>query len=365
MAETLRTAFFDLTLDAWVIDMACLEENRYFNNNKYLKNQQYIKDVLEAINNTKNIEYFINKKILVLGASGLIGSFLTDSLIYAAYMKNASISIYALSRNIGRLRARFGCETECLHFMEGDASSLETDMPFDIIVNAASAAHPRAFRENPVETMLANMLGTYRVMETARKNPKCRVLYVSSGEVQEEIDHLLPRACYPVSKRAGETLCMSYIQEYRTDIVIARPCHTFGPNYALDDNRAASQFIDRATKKQDIVMNSPGQQVRSFAYVPDCVSGLLTILSKGNTGCVYGVASDESCSVRQFADMCARVSDTKLIFKEADKVEQAEASPIKGQIIDNAELKLLGWSPAFSIERGIEHSVHIRENIFK
>lgn len=334
-----------------------------YNNNQYLHNTQYVQDIVKTIEHTVNLEYFIGKKILILGATGLIGSFLTDCLIYMAYTKNISLDLYVLSRSINRLKLRFGAETGRIHFVEGDVVTLETDVAFDIVIHAASAACPAVFREKPVETMLSNVLGTYRVLEAARKNPDCRVLYVSSGEVQEEIDHLLPRACYPVSKKAGETLCISYVQEYGTDAVIVRPCHTFGANFMTEDNRAASQFIARAAKGQDIILKSAGEQIRSFSYVADCVSGLLTAIACGQTGKVFGIASDEVYSIRQFAEICAGTVQRRVKFQEASEAELAETSPIRMQEIDNKELKLLGWSSCFSVREGIEHAIRIRKEL--
>lgn len=330
---------------------------------RYLDNDLYLADVVKTIEQTGNFEYFFGKSILILGATGLIGSFLTDCLVYANRVQKMNLHIYAAGRSRERLRERFGEETDSLHFVEGDVTSLEINVPVDVIIHAASYAYPKAFREKPVETMLANMLGTYRVLEIARRNSGCCVLYISSGEVQEEMEHLSTRACYPVSKKAGETLCLSYMLEYQVDVRIARPCHTFGANVTAADNRATAQFIACAADDQDIVMKSVGGQVRSFAYVADCVSGLLTILTRGQAGKVYGVASDEVCSIRQFAEQCAGTVQRQVIFQEANATERAEASPIKEQIIDNTQLKLLEWAPCYTIEQGIEHSVNIQRSV--
>lgn len=329
----------------------------------YLDNELYLTDIVKTIEQTKNFDYFNNKSILVLGATGLIGSFLTDCLLHVNRMKNTNIHIYAVSRNRKRLEERFGEESEHLHFIEGDVTTLEVSTPVDAIIHAASYAYPKAFREKPVETMLSNMFGTYRVLETARKNPGCRVLYISSGEVQEKVNHFSTRACYPISKKAGETLCLSYIQEYQVDVRLARPCHTFGANATSEDNRATAQFIAAASSNQDIILKSAGDQVRSFAYVADCVSGLLTILTCGQAGKVYGVSSDETCSIRQFAEQCAESVQRQVVIQAANDIERAEASPIKEQRIDNTELKALGWAPYFSIGKGIEHSVKIQKSI--
>lgn len=329
----------------------------------YLENEIYRADIEAVIASISGFDYFHSNRILVLGATGLIGSFLVDCFLHANSTRDMNIDIYAVSRNHRHLESRFGGETDKLHFVESDVTVLEIKDRMDIIIHAASHAYPRAFRENPVETMLGNILGTYRVMEIARKNPGCRVLFVSSGEVQEYVGHLSVRACYPVSKKAGETLCLSYMQEYGTDVVMARPCHTYGANVTQNDNRATAQFIASSVRSEDIVLNSPGTQVRSFAYVADCAAALLTILVRGQRGHVYGVAADEQCSIRQFAKQCADIANTQVLVHDANALEKAEASPIKEQIIENAELKELGWKPLFTMAQGIEHSIIIQRQV--
>jgi nucleoside-diphosphate-sugar epimerase len=328
----------------------------------YLKNEIYRSDVETAVLNIVGLEYFNNKNVMVIGASGLIGSFIVDCLL-CAYEKGVSADIYAVGRDRKRLSDRFGEETDRLHFIEGDVVSLDVGIGVDVIIHCASYAYPRAFREKPVETMLGNTVGTYRVMETARNNPGCRVLYISSGEAQEHVDNLTVRACYPVGKMAAETLCLSYVEEYGVDVVIARLCHTFGGNFTKTDNRATVQFMTNAAKGSDIVLNSSGSQIRSYAYAPDSVSALLTLVAKGDKGKMYGVAADEACSIREFAQMCGEAAGVKTIVKEASTIEKAEATPITRQIVDNTDLKLLGWKPSFTIEQGVKRSIEILRQV--
>lgn len=332
---------------------------------KYLDNRAYCDDVETALRHTVHFDLLKNKRILVLGATGLIGSFLVDCFLYANENLHAEISIYAVSRNLERLQERFGnAQNEQLHFIEADVTTIGTEFSFDYIIHAASYGHPKAFREIPVEVLLSNVTGTHRVLEIARSNPACRVLYVSSGEAQEEVDHLTPRACYPMGKRAAETLCLCCYQEYGVATVIARPCHTFGANAAGHDNRAAAQFIASAAAGKNIEMYSAGEQRRSFSYVADCASGLMTALTSGTAGTVYGISSGESCTVREFAGWCAELGGCSVEMHLPTQIQQAETSPIKDQIVDNGALAKLGWRPAFTIEGGIERSIRIMHQIY-
>lgn len=330
---------------------------------EYLENKIYCADIAETIRATGQFEFFNHRRIAVLGASGLVGSFLVDCFLFANQSYHAEIDIIAVSRSREHLERRFGTEGMHLHFLVSDVTELEFAEPVDILIHAASNAHPRAFRENPVEIMLSNFTGTQRCLEIARKNPGCRVLFVSSGEVYGNIGNLSPRACYPISKMAGETLCLSYITEYGVDAVIVRLCHTFGPNSTAMDNRATAQFIGLAAKNEDIVMNSSGSQRRSFAYIADGAAGIFTAIIHGETGYSYDVASDEVISIREFAECCAKAVGRTVVRKEADAVGRAEASPIPSQIMKNENLKALGWKPVFSLYDGIEHSIRILRDV--
>lgn len=329
---------------------------------EYLNNGIYCKDIEATIRHTIGFRCFEGKRVLVLGASGLIGSFITDCLIYANEKLRAGMTVYAASRNRKRLQRRFG-DRKNLQFLEADVTTMEIDGAFDYIIHAASYGHPGAFREMPVEVLLSNVVGAQRALELARTSSGCRILYVSSGEAQEKIDCMTSRACYPVGKRAAETLCVSYWKEYGVDAVIARPSHVFGANATENDNRATAQFISSAARGVNIQMYSAGEQMRSFTYVADCASGLLTVLARGENGVAYGISAGENCTVRDFAEKCAGIAKCSVEFHTPTEREKVEASPFTGQIVKNDDLRKLGWYPAFTIDKGIENSVKILRDI--
>lgn len=331
---------------------------------EYLDSRAYCQDVKTAVEHIVGFDAFCGKRILILGASGLIGAFITDCFLYANQNLNSKTELWAVCRNGRHLKERFGSEDGSgLNYMEADVGTMHIEMPFDYIIHAASYGHPKAFREMPAEVLLSNVTGTQRALEAAGRKEGCRMLFVSSGEVQEKVDHLSARACYPIGKKAAETLCISYMEEYGTDVVIARPCHTFGANASASDNRAATQFIASAAEGNDIEMYSAGEQIRSFSYVADCASGLLSVLARGKRGAVYGISADGCCSVRAFAEQCAAAGGCRVRVHAADNAEKLEASPIARQIVSNDELKALGWQPAFSIDEGIARSIKIRKEM--
>lgn len=304
--------------------------------------------------------------ILITGATGLIGSCLVDLL-----MRHSFCHIYAMGRNSQRAEQRFAdyWQQPRFHFIRHDiCQSLECTENFHYIIHAASNASPNFFQQSPVEVMKSNLDGLCHLMEYGLRHQMKRMVYISSGEVYGEgdgsvfteessgyIDILSPRACYPSSKRAAETLCAAYIQEYGADIVIARPCHTYGPYFTESDNRVYAQFIRNILNDEDIVMKSRGEQFRSWLYVVDCAVAMLLLLTKGNSGEAYNVANEESnITIRQLAEEIAKIGNKKVVF---DLAENGNTTPITKAVFSTEKLNQLGWKPLFSIEEGLAHTI--------
>ena len=295
--------------------------------------------------------------ILITGATGLIGSTLVEVL-----MSNPrrDYSVYASGRNTERAKKRFESylSMDSFHFVKYDVLlPLQNDVEFDYIIHAASNASPNAFSKNPVEIVKANICGVSNLMEYGLSHGMKRFLYVSSGEIYGEsdgrvisenysgyVDCLSPRSCYPSSKRTAETLCASYAVEYGADIVIARPCHIYGPNYTESDNRVYAQFIRNILKGENIILKSSGEQLRSWCYVVDCVSALLYILLKGKSGEAYNVADSNSVlTIRQLAEMLAKIGKTKIIMDVPSETEKSSFNPVSKSVFSVDKLEKLDW----------------------
>ena len=172
------------------------------------------------------------------------------------------------------------------------------------------------------------------------------------------------RAGYPESKRCGEALCQAYKSQKGLDIVIPRVTRTFGPTMSMSDTKAASQFIKKGVSGEDIVLKSAGTQYFSYTYVADAVSGLLTVLLKGESGEAYNIA-DESCDIRlkDLAGIIANINGKKVIFEIPDAIEAAGYSTATKARLDGSKLKSLGWKPRYDIKNGIERTVEILKTI--
>lgn len=257
----------------------------------------------------------------------MIGGCLVDVLMAH---KGRNYNVYASGRNEERAGRRFlkYADDNSFHFVKYDvAHPLEYDVNFQYIIHAASGAYPEEFIKHPVEVIKGNINGVDNLMGYGIQHGIKRLLYISSGEVYGEgdgrvftenysgyVDCTSLRSCYPSSKRAAETLCISYGAEYGIDVVIARPCHVYGPGFTESDNRVYAQFIRNVLRKENIVMKSTGEQYRSWCYVVDCVSALLYILLKGETQQAYNIADASSnISIRELAELIAQLGGEKVI----------------------------------------------------
>lgn len=295
--------------------------------------------------------------ILVTGATGLIGGCLVEVLMSR---QDKDYHVYASGRNEDRAKKRFAdfASDPSFHFVKYDVlEPFESDVNYDYIIHAASNASPNFFSTKPVEVIKSNIQGLSNLMEYGLNHGMKRMLYVSSGEVYGEGDGRVftedysgyvnctsPRSCYPSSKRAAETLCVSYAQEYGADVVIARPSHTYGPYFTESDNRVYAQFIRNILRGEDIVMKSTGSQFRSWCYVVDCASALLHILLKGEKGQAYNIADESSnITIKELAEMIAYMGGKNVVFDLPTNEEKAGYNVVAKSIFSTERIRALGW----------------------
>lgn len=310
--------------------------------------------------------------ILVAGATGLIGSAVVDLLMPLA--PAVDFHVYAAGRNAERAGVRFGkyLSNPRFHFLKYNVEdALECDVDFRYIIHAASNASPNFFANDPVGVIMSNILGTRNLLDYGRAHGMRRFLYVSSGEVYGDgdvdkweesdcgyVDSMAQRSCYPASKRAAETLCVSFAHEYGVEAVVARPCHTFGPHFTESDSRAYAQFVRKARAHEDIVLKSAGGQYRSWLYVKDCASAILTVLLKGSNCEAYNLADENCClTIRELAESIARIGGVKVVFDLPSDAERLGFSVIKKATFSTRKLRSLGWQPQYLLQEALQETV--------
>lgn len=333
--------------------------------------ESYWEDVQEVISGIPDITELFGKSVMITGATGMICSAVAELLFWLNKESKANISIVLAGRNQERMQQRFYCfkEGKDFSFLEYDATKdFVSKESYDFIIHGASPADPASFINHPVETMFANMIGLSSFLDIAKENPPTRLLYISSSEVYGKkdesrpylesdygfVDILNPRACYPSSKRAAETLCAAYHEEYGVDFVVVRPGHIYGPSITETDSRASAQFTRKAKAGENIVLKSAGTQLRSYTYTLDCASAILTVLLKGECGEAYNISNSHSIvTIRELAECMAKTAGVKVVYEQASDSEQKSYNLMDNSSLDSSKLEGLGWNGCYGLERGI------------
>lgn len=353
---------------------------------KFLDNEMYMEDVKYVTERNLPWDKLQDKKVLITGACGLIGSFVIDVLMEKNKSCGMNCKIYALGRNKDAAKARFAnyWDDPLFSFLCHDVNNpLEekTDENFDYIIHLASCTHPMAYAGNPIATIAANVFGTDYLLRYAATHYAQRFVFASSNEIYGEnrgdvelfpetycgyINSNTLRAGYPESKRCGEALCQAYLKEKETDVVIPRFTRTYGPTMLMSDTKAVSQFIMKAVKGENIVLKSEGTQYYSYTYVADAVAGLFTVMLCGQCGEAYNIADIRSdVMLKDLAKIAAGISHTEVVFDIPDAVEKAGYSTATKARLDGSKLKSLGWNMKYDIHAGMERTIGILREVQK
>ncbi|MDR0321282.1 MAG: NAD-dependent epimerase/dehydratase family protein [Treponema sp.] len=341
-------------------------------------NDFYKKDIHLIASGNIDWNKLKNKKILVTGATGLIGTFLVDLLMYRNINYNDGIIIYAMGRNKEKAFTRFNeyFDSDCFFFIEHDIQKeINLNAPIDYIIHGASNTHPIAYATEPINTILLSVLGTKSVLDFASIQNVERTLFLSTVEIYGEnrgdvesfnedycgyINCNTLRAGYPEGKRTAEALCQAYIKEKNIDIVIARCCRIYGPTMGDDDSKVIAQFIKNAVMGENITLKSKGDQQYSYCYVADACSALLTLLLNGKKGEAYNVCEpDCNLSLLQIADIFSDYTGKKIVFDIPSSLESSGYSKATKALLDNSKIYRLGWEALYPIKDGIIRTIDI------
>ncbi|HUD04944.1 MAG TPA: UDP-glucuronic acid decarboxylase family protein [Patescibacteria group bacterium] len=306
--------------------------------------------------------------VLVAGGAGFIGSHLCKSLLSENYKVICVDNLITGDKgNILDLQ-----ENENFSFLEKDITKPLDDIKADFIFHLASPASPnekspKSYRNLPLETLLANSLGTYNLLELAKKTG-AKFLFASTSEVygdpkvspqaEDYFGNVNPngvRSVYDESKRFGEAITMSYVRTSGLDARIIRIFNTYGPLMRKDDGRAVSEFIIQALANQSLTVYGDGKQTRSFCYVDDMAIGIEKAMFSDNIkGEVINLGNPDEKTILDLAEIIKKISGStsQLVFEplpeDDPKIRKPDISKAK---------RLLDWEPKVGIEEGIEKTV--------
>ncbi|MDE6029930.1 MAG: NAD(P)-dependent oxidoreductase [Clostridiales bacterium] len=317
------------------------------------------------INSNADICALKNSTVMITGATGTVGSYLLDLLLYYNEKHGANIKIICPVRKLAKIHAERK-SVDGLSWIEYDLTkALNIDCSVDYLVHCAGPTRSAEMVERPVDTVNAIALGTENMLEFFRKHGGKGFLYLSSVEIYGEnfdetkvltedtmgaVNPLAVRSSYPEAKRLAETLCVAYSAQYGLPIKIARLSQILG--VGKDDNRLIAYLCDCARNKQQIVLKSDGKATKAYCYIADCISALITILVKGeNTA--YNIANENMVlSVRELADFVSNKYIGKSIIIENKATTIYPKSSYL--VMDCARLQGLGWRAVFGLDEAFD-----------
>lgn len=310
--------------------------------------------------------------VLVAGGAGFIGSRLCKKLLNDRYQVIAIDNlITGDKKNVDVLLGN-----KHFSFISHDISKdLNKDLSLthiDFIFHLASPASPnkkspRSYINHPIETLLVNSVGTYNLLELAKKN-NAKFLYASSSEIYGDPDaspqkedyfgNVNPngvRSSYDEGKRFGEAITMAYVRKHNLDARIIRIFNTYGPDMQIDDGRVISNFINQAIYNNPITVYGSGKQTRSFCYINDMVEGLKRAMFFDDTkGEVINLGNPNEKTILEIARIIKKItnSSSEIVFEDLPEDDPKSRKPD----INKAN-KLLDWQPKIPLEKGLRKTV--------
>lgn len=320
-----------------------------------------------------------DSRLLVTGATGLIGSTVVRALLYANERLSLNLEVFCLVRDPEKAARMLHIEdtARSLHLIQQSVETpLDSDVHFDYIIHGASPTASSFFIEHPVETMNTAIAGTRNMLELAVRNQVRGFLYLSSmeayGNVKDErvlkeddlgsIDLSNLRNCYPESKRVCELLTTAYAKEYQIPAMSIRLAQTFGPGVSVDDKRVFAMMARCAMKGEDIVLLTKGSSRHPYLYTAECAEALLCVLLNGAAGETYNASNPQTyCSIYEMGEMVAKEfggGKTTVRIAESDQSKY----PAPGFLnLSNEKIAALGFQPTVSLREMYARMIEVME----
>jgi len=321
----------------------------------------------------KNLQ---NKTFLISGATGFLVRYIIIYLLYINKKYNANIKVIGLIRNYDKAKSvlnNYVNDKNLFLIKKNLSEKINLDFDIHYIIHAASNASPIYYKSDPVGTILPNTIGTKNLLDLAVAKNIESFLFISSGEVYGDISSLTIdeklygtlnplnlRSCYPLSKKTGEILCISYSKQFNLNVKIVRPFHVYGPGINLDDGRVHSDFIKNILKRENLIIKSDGEASRSFCYISEATTAIFKILFHGKNSHAYNLGNPEqTVKIIELAKILSKLKlgyDVRIEFKNNENKNYLK-SEFKVHSPNIDKLKSLGWEPKINITEGFKKTI--------
>ena len=298
----------------------------------------------------------LERRILVTGGAGFLGSHLCERLLAAGAQVLCVDNFFT------------GQKQNIAHLLSNPAFELirhDVTFPFyvevDEIYNLACPASPIHYQHDPVQTTKTSVHGAINMLGLA-KRVGAKILQASTSEVygdpavhpQKEdywgnVNPIGVRSCYDEGKRCAETLFFDYWRQHQVPIKVARIFNTYGPRMHPNDGRVVSNFIVQALLGRDLVVYGDGLQTRSFCFVDDLIEGLIRLMGTGDkvTGPV-NIGNPGEFTILELAEAVIKLTGSKsrIVHGEKPQDDPLQRKP------DIAQAKaVLSWEPGIGPDR--------------
>ncbi|MDK1385684.1 SDR family oxidoreductase [Sinorhizobium sp. 8-89] len=304
----------------------------------------------------------VQKRILVTGGAGFLGSHLCELLLGAGHevicVDNFSTG---LRRNIAQLK-RFDTFRVITHDIVEPI-----DLDVDEIYNLACPASPPHYQTDPIQTTKTCVIGSLNLLDLAARR-RARIFQASTSEVYGDpnvhpqvesywgnVNPFGPRACYDEGKRCAETLFFDFHKVRGVEIKIVRIFNTYGPRMRPDDGRVVSNFIVQALKGEDITIYGDGSQTRSFCFVDDLIDGFIRLMASplSLTGPV-NLGNPGEFTIGELAEQVIQLtgSRSKIVSHPLPVDDPRQRRPDI-----SLATKQLGWRPTVNLSEGLAQTI--------
>lgn len=299
------------------------------------------------------------KRVLITGAAGFLGSHLCDRFIHEGYRVIGMDNL--ITGDLKNIQQLF--QLEQFEFYHHDVTKfIHIPGPLDYILHFASPASPIDYLKIPIQTLKVGAMGTHNCLGLA-KSKGARILVASTSEVygdpqvhpqNEEywgnVNPVGPRGVYDEAKRYMESITMAYHTFHRVDTRIVRIFNTYGPRMRLNDGRALPAFIGQALRGEDLTVFGDGSQTRSFCFVDDLTDGIYKLLMS-DYHLPVNIGNPNEISLKDFAEEILELTGkkVKIIYKPLPVDDPKQRQPD----ISKAK-KLLGWEPKVARKEGLK-----------
>ncbi|MDD9954367.1 MAG: GDP-mannose 4,6-dehydratase [Candidatus Woesearchaeota archaeon] len=322
--------------------------------------------MLELCNTTdERKRYWNGKSVLVTGATGMMGSWITHVLVAAG----AHVTVLVRDWATGSLLYE-GDAVKHVNIVYGSLGDFETlerifsDYEPSFVFHMGAQTQVRAAYRNPKETFESNVLGTWNVLEAARRCDTPPGIIVASSDKAYGSQEKLPYTeetplegeyPYDVSKSCTDLIAQSYVHTYKLPLCITRCGNLYGPG-DLNYDRLIPGTIKSILLGETPIIRSDGTYVRDYIFTPDAVDGVLTIAE--NFGQVVGEAFNLSTGNKlTVLDLFTTI--LKLLGSDAKpKILNEATAEIKEQYLSSEKAKtLLHWQPRHALQESLQITI--------